>query len=579
MDVRCERCSTVYDFDEARIPVEGLAVKCSTCGHVFRAFRSVAPHAGADDQWMVRQANGNVVRFKEMTTLQRWIVERKVTRDDQISKTGKAWKHLGEIAELTPFFQAVEQPVLAPTPLAAAPSAGARWEASPQALPQMQSGAWQIGAAPAAPAPAFIAQPMPAPTPEDDDFEPQTGGKAKWVLFVLLVLVAGGAGGAYVLRPQLFARLLGRGVDELAVQQVENGYTELKKDSYGAIERARGIFEKAVALDPTYVEGKAGLAQAELARAEDVGEEADELATKLASAPVADQPAMKAEVDKRRREVMERSDRAFAAAKEALSSDPESVAANRAMADYYRIMKTPDTMKPLIDRARQKAPTDPWVAYVLGASVAPDPTLAERAIRYFDEALEAAPDLVRARYRMARVFWAQGNAHKALMHVETILKAVPDHELALALQNEIKPPPVQTPPPPEAPAAPPPPAEKALTFDQLVARAERLRNNEQVEKALALYEKASEMVDDDPDVYTGMGWCYVDMEEADAAVASFNRALRLVPRFSDAHLGIAEAYRIKGMKRDAIKHYREYLDILPDGPEAPVAKRMIEQLQ
>ena len=32
MDVRCERCKTDYEFDDARITEAGVTVKCTTCG-------------------------------------------------------------------------------------------------------------------------------------------------------------------------------------------------------------------------------------------------------------------------------------------------------------------------------------------------------------------------------------------------------------------------------------------------------------------------------------------------------------------------------------------------------------------
>src|SRR2546423_1081542 len=64
---------------------------------------------GAAREWKVRQANGNVFTFKELTTLQKWIVERKVSRDDEISLTGESWKRLGNIAELASFFQVVDE--------------------------------------------------------------------------------------------------------------------------------------------------------------------------------------------------------------------------------------------------------------------------------------------------------------------------------------------------------------------------------------------------------------------------------------------------------------------------------------
>lgn len=68
-------------------------------------------------------------------------------------------------------------------------------------------------------------------------------------------------------------------------------------------------------------------------------------------------------------------------------------------------------------------------------------------------------------------------------------------------------------------------------------------------------------------------------EAWDAAIANFGRALTLVPRFSDAHFGIAQAYQAKGQKLNAVKHYRAYLDLVPDGEDAEVAKRALTELQ
>ncbi|MGQ0503835.1 MAG: zinc-ribbon domain-containing protein [Myxococcaceae bacterium] len=128
MDVRCERCKTEYEFDDARITEAGVTVKCTTCAHVFKVKKkalvvttpvkpgesefSTPPPAGEvvrPREWKVRQASGNIFTFKELTTLQKWIVERKVSREDEISLTGESWKRLGNIAELASFFQVVEE--------------------------------------------------------------------------------------------------------------------------------------------------------------------------------------------------------------------------------------------------------------------------------------------------------------------------------------------------------------------------------------------------------------------------------------------------------------------------------------
>jgi predicted Zn finger-like uncharacterized protein len=166
MDVRCERCRAQYVFDDDQVTPSGLTVQCTNCGHVFRvkvkelvvtvpvkpgeldsvpipataaapkppgaappppesaaaaAPQPSAPPAApaasptgihkADEktkEWRVRQSNGNLFTFKELTTLQKWIVEQKVSRDDEISLSGDQWKRLGNIAELASFFQVVE---------------------------------------------------------------------------------------------------------------------------------------------------------------------------------------------------------------------------------------------------------------------------------------------------------------------------------------------------------------------------------------------------------------------------------------------------------------------------------------
>jgi predicted Zn finger-like uncharacterized protein len=121
MDVRCEKCKTEYEFDEARITEAGVTVKCTTCGHVFRVKKKTlavtmpvssletTPSGNRPREWKLRQPSGSVVSFKELTTLQKWIVERKASRDDEISITGESWKPLGSIVELAPFFQIVEE--------------------------------------------------------------------------------------------------------------------------------------------------------------------------------------------------------------------------------------------------------------------------------------------------------------------------------------------------------------------------------------------------------------------------------------------------------------------------------------
>jgi len=133
MDVRCERCSTEYELEDDSVSAEGTDVQCTSCGHTFRVH---LPAAGASDagaaavapppaDWLLETTSGDgqVHRFRDLTALQKWIIERKVTREDRISKTGQAWRRLGEIVELQPFFDVVDE---ADRAKAAAAAVGAR---------------------------------------------------------------------------------------------------------------------------------------------------------------------------------------------------------------------------------------------------------------------------------------------------------------------------------------------------------------------------------------------------------------------------------------------------------------------
>ncbi len=167
MDVRCEKCQTEYELDESRLKPGGVTVKCTNCGHMFkirkrtptnvglpavseqpraaeapRTRRSsskppVAAALGSDRpqradsilgdpdaaraisdtgsgptdarQWMVRLENGENKTCRELAVLQQWIVAGVVTREGLISRTGKTWKRLGDIVELSQYFTIADE--------------------------------------------------------------------------------------------------------------------------------------------------------------------------------------------------------------------------------------------------------------------------------------------------------------------------------------------------------------------------------------------------------------------------------------------------------------------------------------
>ena len=132
MDVRCEKCQTEYELDESKLKPGGVTVKCTTCGHMFKVRRRPTGHVSSsplpppgdglggprspladgdesDRTWLVRLEDGEIKTCRELSTLQKWIVSGRVTRECAISRTGKKWKPLGEIGELASFFAIADE--------------------------------------------------------------------------------------------------------------------------------------------------------------------------------------------------------------------------------------------------------------------------------------------------------------------------------------------------------------------------------------------------------------------------------------------------------------------------------------
>src|SRR5256885_11714023 len=107
MDVRCDRCETEYELEDSSVTESGTSVQCTTCGHRFIVTRSplaspplvamptpaggTQAHAGPEPavpEWTLSSDDGKVHRFRDLNTLQKWIVERKASRVDRLSRAG-----------------------------------------------------------------------------------------------------------------------------------------------------------------------------------------------------------------------------------------------------------------------------------------------------------------------------------------------------------------------------------------------------------------------------------------------------------------------------------------------------------
>lgn len=482
MDVGCPRCQTEYELDDARVPEDGVTVKCTSCGHVFRVKKKSLvvtlpvregdaaaqqarpagdlPPAPPSREWKIRQPGGNVFACRELTTLQKWIIEGKVGRDDEISLTGDTWKRLGNIPELASFFQVFEEAKQAralqtlgnntplpsvpsvPPPTPSAPRITDTWRepnftSPPQpepVLPPAQPNIREtmrepqfsvppppppVTAPPAQPPPAMpppmqqplvMKQPLPmAPAnfrgPSDEELEKAVkgGGRGKWVFLVIVGLALGGGAGWYF-----------------------------------------GIY-------------------------------------------VPEQQRLEAERYK--------------------PPQPE----------------TPTTVT---------VPT-------------PEPV-----------AMDAGVELADA-----------GEA------VDAGVVTPPVEVDAGAPEVDAGAPEV------DAGAPPVPKPEPKKSYDYFMTQGDRLREREKPEAALDMYGEAHDLKPTRAEPLAGRGLALLDMGNHLAAAAAFEDALKYNANYGPAIMGMAESLRLQGKNDRAIEYYQRYLDVLPNGVDAAVARNNIERLK
>jgi predicted Zn finger-like uncharacterized protein len=121
MDVRCERCNTEYEFDDALVSGRGTTVKCTNCGHKFKIRRKDGDFS--EDFWNVQTGDGRTLVFTSLRELQRAIQTNLVDRNDLLSRGGLKQKAIGQIPELAPFFDQRDAPKRsAPPAIAPAPA-------------------------------------------------------------------------------------------------------------------------------------------------------------------------------------------------------------------------------------------------------------------------------------------------------------------------------------------------------------------------------------------------------------------------------------------------------------------------
>lgn len=75
-----------------------------------------------------------------------------------------------------------------------------------------------------------------------------------------------------------------------------------------------------------------------------------------------------------------------------------------------------------------------------------------------------------------------------------------------------------------------------------------------------------------------VGMFYLHKGDVDAAITRFEDAIRLRANFAKPRLLLAEAYEKKGDPSEALRYYKEYLQVLPNAPDAKKIREKIAKL-
>ncbi len=467
MDVSCPQCKTEYEFEDARIPDDGLTVKCTQCAHVFRMKKRAPelPRPTEDSQpgreWRLRQASGNVFNFRRLTTLQKWIVERKVVKDDEISLTGDSWKRLGDIAELASFFQVVDDAV--------------RAEARASA-PRPNDATGYI--------------PPPPPPPRIDTPPPESP-----------------------IKPKLMDTLPGPGFSPLPPLPPSAAQGPSSMSGPVSNETIRGnVFSLPPPANPS--------------------------APPLAIAP-------KRTTTGNVRSVQREEPKPHGGGLMKWIAVALMILGVGGGAAYYFIVYQPEQDILAAERAEAARQAD-----IERGS--------KDALAAQQKAAEAAAK-ARADAEAALMVDAGGVSPIAVEVAPVVVDAggpAADAGAELA----------------KVPAKP-------RDFDSLLAEAERLRARDRSEAALALFAKAAEMKPNRVEPQSGGGFALLDLGKVAEAELAFRGALQVNPRYGPALIGMAEASKGLGKKEQAVEYYEKYLEVLPNGSEAKMAKGAIERLK
>ncbi len=620
MDIRCEKCGAVYEFPEENIPPEGLMVKCEECGHVFRV-EPPSPHE-EEKEFMVRKQDGTVLHFTHLETLQEWILDGVVGRNDEISSTGDSWAPLGILPELEEYFTEYE-----------------RLQAPVKIQPVRSTKEFAAGHMP---------EPLPAPVddslrPPVDDDEPELSGaqlstagetddeprlssssftvdegeeypyapsasdsrsSAMWWVIALIMLVGGGAVGAmfYIgVLPSPFApasEVADKEIAPVDAQQpnpsaiLDESWKILATGTEDAFTRSMDILEKCAA--PSCLLRRALILSTWVFY---LDEDAAIFALKWPKELSEDRKRKRLSVLRAKRDAKLKE--AKASLEKALKSGTGAGA--RAVEAFIEIMEG-HKVRALELLEQTSAEKSPDVRFMRGLAYY-KAGMADRAIKELQVFSDGryGGRFLPALFALGRIYESKQDVIKAHELFSSVCDANPSFFRACAMSRDLM----------EAAQKAREDKKTAATksgsvpasrksgmrhkkvvagdkdsapsmdaYDRYFSKAEEAYRSGDKLRAERYYLKAAKADPTSPDAWNGAGYCNLDLGRYDRAVRYFRKALTIAPSFSTAQYGMAEALMRSGRRRAALRAYKKYLEIAPPGRgHVPRVRLLVSKLE
>ena len=137
MQIVCPKCQAEYELDPPAAPFardQDLVFRCSACSASIPLRRDASAQPAVDEEksaesapadspaapdgpagFVLRQ-EGNTYHVRDEAMLQRWIAERRIWPDDEVSESGGAWKRVGDVESYRVFFSLVDEAERGGTP-------------------------------------------------------------------------------------------------------------------------------------------------------------------------------------------------------------------------------------------------------------------------------------------------------------------------------------------------------------------------------------------------------------------------------------------------------------------------------